>query len=108
MKTKYQIVLSAALAIGMSPLVHAGLTTAQLFGECKTAASSEFGQADRSARVKLVKLSRAGKQRLLRLHVKPPQESAFNAQCLIDPKSGQVLSLTRKGANDDVLRTAER
>jgi hypothetical protein len=109
MRTIYQAVLAMAITAAATPGALAAVSTADAVGACKEQAGIEFTQEGVNTRIKFRGSSRKDGATEVRLQVYPQGSDSFKANCMLDRKTGELLSLAREGAAAaNLVQTAER
>jgi hypothetical protein len=109
MKTIARTILALAITAAAAPSTLAAVSTADAVGACKQQAAAEFAQEGVSTRIKFRSTRRKSGATQVQLQVFPQGSDSFKATCMLNGKTGDVISLARVGGvNEALVQTAER
>tara|TARA_R110001583_G_scaffold17467_4_gene70530 strand:+ start:1568 stop:1861 length:294 start_codon:yes stop_codon:yes gene_type:complete len=95
MKTIQHIVLTFGLVIGALNSAHAGESTKELVNTCKTSTLEKLTGSDDSARARFKGISGPSTSRKVKLLVMPQEGENYRAECFINAKTQEVLSIEK-------------
>ncbi|MDF1692766.1 MAG: hypothetical protein P1U47_10355 [Zhongshania sp.] len=97
MKTIQHILLTFGLVIGALNSAHAGEATKDLVAACKNSTMEKFSENDDTTRTRFKGISGPSNSRKVQLLVLPKDQANYRAECFIDAKTQEVLSIEKLG-----------
>ena len=95
MKTIQHIILTFGLVFGALSSAQAAEATKALVTACKNGTMEKYGQTDDSARARFKGISGPSSSRKVQLLVMPQDESPYRAECFINAKTHEVLTIEK-------------
>ena len=95
MKTIQHIILTFGLVIGALNSAHAGEATKSLVTACKIGTMEKYKENDENTQARFKGISGPSSARKVQLLVLPKEEASYRAECFINAKTHEVLSIEK-------------
>ncbi|WP_373084079.1 hypothetical protein [Zhongshania sp.] len=95
MKAIQHIILTFGLVIGALNSAHAAEATKTLVNACKIGTMDKYGQSDENARARFKGISGPSTSRKVQLLVMPQDETPYRAECFINAKTQEILTIEK-------------
>tara|TARA_R110002111_G_scaffold138019_1_gene203725 strand:+ start:107 stop:400 length:294 start_codon:yes stop_codon:yes gene_type:complete len=95
MKTIQHILLTFGLVIGALNSAHAGEATKDLVAACKDSTVEKFSKNGDAVRARFKGISGPSNSRKVQLLIQSPEQSAYRAECFINAKTQEIISIEK-------------